>query len=158
MSCEPLGNSTFIPYYPTDRNMSSVISKDSSDWGGFYIPTLAFTAPYSAEIHDIVWKVSCTSCFPNSVEEVNSSITSSVSPNPATSDVTFALNLKESAKNVTIEISNALGQVVKTTKVGSIAANTASRTTISVSDLSAGMYIYTINADGQKTSNKLMVK
>jgi hypothetical protein len=93
-----------------------------------------------------------------STKDVNSNITSSVSPNPATSDVTFALNLKESAKNVTIEISNALGQVVKTTKVGSIAANTSSNTTISVSDLSAGMYIYTINADGQKTSNKLMVK
>jgi hypothetical protein len=93
-----------------------------------------------------------------STKEVASNITSTVSPNPATLDVTFALNLKESAKNVTIEISNALGQVVKTTKVGSIAANTTSNTTISVSDLSAGMYIYTINADGQKTSNKLMVK
>jgi flagellar hook assembly protein FlgD len=95
--------------------------------------------------------------FPESVSDL-SNITSTVSPNPATSDVTFALNLKESAKNVTIEISNALGQVVKTTKVGSVAANSTSNTTISVADLSAGMYIYTINADGQKTSNKLMVK
>jgi hypothetical protein len=102
--------------------------------------------------------VVCPTCNPTSTNDINSNITSSVSPNPATSDVTFSLNLKESAKNVTIEISNALGQVVKTTKVGSIAANTTSNTTISVSDLSAGMYIYTINADGQKTSNKLMVK
>ena len=93
-----------------------------------------------------------------STKDVASNITSSVSPNPATSNVTFALNLKESAKNVTIEISHALGQVVKTTKVGSVASNTTSRTTISVADLSAGMYIYTITADGQKTSNKLMVK
>lgn len=93
-----------------------------------------------------------------STKDVNSNITSTVSPNPATSDVTFALNLKESAKNVSIEISNALGQVIKTTKLGSIAANVSTRNTISVADLSAGMYIYTIIADGQKTSNKLMVK
>jgi hypothetical protein len=166
------GDETFPAYFEGDFNMDAdadyraVTYANTTIAKNFYLSRIFSNGRDNtgAEYHgrnqyyDVEYLVNCPSCYPTSTNDINSNITSSVSPNPATSDVTFALNLKESAKNVTIEISNALGQVVKTTKVGSIAANTASRTTISVSDLSAGMYIYTINADGQKTSNKLMVK
>jgi hypothetical protein len=53
--------------YPTyvsgDWNVSGILITDvrynlDPNWNGFYIPTYAYTAPYSLEHHDIWWKVS----------------------------------------------------------------------------------------------------
>ena len=147
----------FRDYTKRDYNKSSYMRNDTTGWGDLYIPSFYSNSP-SYESHWFDWKLSCTSCFPTSVSNVVSNISSTVSPNPASENVTFSLNLKESAKNVTVEISNALGQVVKTSTLGNVNANVETKSVISVRDLSAGMYIYTINADGQKSSNKLMIK
>ncbi len=65
MSTQPNGSNTFMPYYPGDFNQSTVITKDSSNgYSGFYIPSLAFTAPYQTEMHNIIFKVSCPTCNP----------------------------------------------------------------------------------------------
>jgi hypothetical protein len=66
--------------------------------------------------------------------------------------------LQESAKNVTIELTNLVGQVVKTKTLNNVNANTKTNASISVADLTSGLYIYTIHANGQKVSNKLMIK
>jgi hypothetical protein len=46
---------------------------------------------------------------------------------------------------------------VKTLNLGSIDANSTEKFNVKVSDLTKGLYIYTVNADGKKYSNKLMV-
>ena len=147
-----------MPFYPTDRNMSSVVYKDSTGWYGDYVPTLAWTAPYSPEIHDIIWKVSCATCAAIGVDNVNDKgISVNVTPNPATESAKLAISLTESAKNVTVSFTNAVGQVVKSINLGSINANNTQVYPVKISDLSKGLYIYTVNADGKKFSNKLMV-
>jgi hypothetical protein len=152
---------TFREYTKGDYNMSSIMQNDTTGWGDLFIPSFYYTgADFGYEHHWLQWKLTCPTCAATvGINENEISFGKvSVFPNPATETANFSIYLENTAKEVTIEISNALGQVVKTTKVGSVAANSTSNTTISVADLSAGMYIYTINADGQKTSNKLMVK
>lgn len=79
-------------------------------------------------------------------------------PNPASTELAINLTLKENAKNVSFDITNTLGQVVKSIKLGNVNANQTTGEIIKISDLSAGMYIYTLHANGQKVSNKLLVK
>jgi hypothetical protein len=66
--------------------------------------------------------------------------------------------LNNAAKNVSVELSNALGQVVRSIDMGNGQADYGYRANIDVKGLTSGLYIYTIIADGQKTSNKIMVK
>ena len=158
LSYEPNGDNTFMPFYPTDRNMSSVVNKDSTGWFGDYIPTLAWTVGYGTEIHDVIWKVTCPTCEPIGVNDVNDNgIAVNVVPNPATENAKLSINLVESAKNVVVTLTNSIGQVVKTINIGSVNANSTESFNIKVSDLSKGLYMYTVNADGKKYANKLMI-
>ncbi len=158
LSYEPAGSSTFMPFYPTDRNMSSTVYKDSTGWYGDYIPTLAWTVGYSTEIHDMFWKVSCATCAAIGVNDVNNSgMSVNVTPNPATEYAKLSINLTESAKNVSVTFTNAIGQNVKTVNVGAMNANNTQNVNVKISDLTKGLYIYTVNADGKKYSNKLMI-
>lgn len=110
------------------------------------------------ELAWVDYHLNCTSCGTVNVNDVNSNIDISAFPNPATSEVSFSLNLQESAKNVTIQLTNTLGQVLKQIDLGAVSANNTEKATINVNSLPKGLYIYTINADGQKLSNKLLVK
>jgi len=159
LSYEPNGDQTFMPFYATDRNMSSVVYKDSTNWYGDMIPTLAWTAPYGCEIHDIIWKISCATCFPTNTQNVTDrAISFVVSPNPATDVLNLEVNLKESANNVTINMTNMMGQVVKTINASNVNANNTQNFQINVSDVASGVYNCTISADGQKMTQKVMVK
>jgi len=158
LSYEPNGDNTFMPFYPTDRNMSSVINKDSSLWYGDYIPTLAWSIGYGPEIHDMFWKVSCTTCEPIGVNNVtDNGMMVNVTPNPASNNAKLSINLTESAKNVTVTLVNSIGQVVKTMDLGTVNANSTEIFNMNVSDLSKGMYMYTVNANGKKFSSKLVI-
>jgi hypothetical protein len=158
LSYEPNGDATFMPFYPADRNMSSVISKDSSGWVADYIPTLAWTVGYSTEMHDMFWKLTCPTCSAIGVNDVNDNgMSVNVTPNPATENAKLTISLTEAAKNVSVTFTNAVGQQVKTMNLGSVNANDAQKFNVKISDLTKGLYIYTVNADGKKYSNKLMV-
>jgi hypothetical protein len=80
-----------------------------------------------------------------------------VTPNPATENAKLTISLTEAAKNVSVTFTNAVGQQVKTMNLGSVNANDAQKFNVKISDLTKGLYIYTVNADGKKYSNKLMV-
>lgn len=158
LSYEPNGDNTFMPFYPTDRNMSSVVNKDSTGWFSDYIPTLAWTKPYGTEMHDIFWKLSCTTCEPIGVNNVkDNGMSVNVVPNPTTDNAKLSINLKESAKKVTVTFTNAVGQVIKTVDLGGLDANSTKSYNVNVSDLAKGLYIYTVNADGKKYADKLMI-
>lgn len=159
MSTEPNGDNTFIPFYAGDYNQSEIITKDSSNgYSGAYIPTVAFSDTYGPEMHNVIFKVTCPTCWSVGVNEVNNFAAITALPNPANDEVKFSINLNQSASNVTVELTNTLGQVVKTINLGSMNANFNHTSTLNVTDLATGLYIYTVNADGQKISNKLMIK
>lgn len=164
LSYEPNGDNTFMPFYATDRNMSSVVYKDSSSnppgngWYEGFIPTLAWTGPYGCEMHDIVWKVSCPTCYPEAVNNVNDAgIKFAITPNPAVEYANMSISLTESAKNVSVTLTNSIGQEVKRINVGSLNANSTEKVNVKVADLAKGLYICTLNADGKKSTTKLMV-
>jgi hypothetical protein len=141
-----------------DRNMSGSMFSFAPDtyYPSFMIEMFNTTA-VGTELAWIDYHLTCTSCFVVNTNDIVSDISVTAMPNPANSLVNISMNLKESAKNVTIEISNALGQVVKTVYMGAVNAGIGVKSSISISELRSGLYIYTVNADGKKYSNKLMV-
>ncbi|MBL7766995.1 MAG: T9SS type A sorting domain-containing protein [Chitinophagaceae bacterium] len=154
----------FFSYTKWDMNTSNVVTKTSNyignpqGWGGTYVPSLAYTAPYAYELHNMDWILNCPTCKTVGVEDLSNNVRVNAYPNPASSDVNFDLNFAVSSKNVSIELSNVLGQVLKTNTLGVVSANQNITSTMNVSDLAAGLYIYTINANGEKMSGKIMVK
>jgi hypothetical protein len=148
----------FRAYTKRDYNMSSVMKNDTTGWGFVgYIPSFYYNSP-GYEHHWFDWKLSCASCAPVAVNDVTIFNEVNVFPNPASTELAINLTLKENAKNVSFDITNTLGQVVKSIKLGNVNANQTTGEIIKISDLSAGMYIYTLHANGQKVSNKLLVK
>jgi hypothetical protein len=71
-------------------------------------------------------------------------------PNPAKDVVN--ISLAENANNAIVEITNALGQIVKTEKLNS------SSITIPVNNLSKGMYFVNVRSEYGKSDAKLIVK
>lgn len=76
-------------------------------------------------------------------------------PNPANEETIFAIEL-ENAADVSISISNVLGQEMATTRFGKI--NGENQLRVNTADLAEGVYIYTINIDGQLESGQLQIK
>lgn len=147
----------FRYYAKGDYNVSSIMRNDTSGWGEYYIPSYFFYSP-SYEFHWIDWKLSCPTCWTVGTKEVSLFNHINISPNPASNQISITVNLSEDAKNVTVEISNTLGQIVKKVDFGNTRANQTSGNIINISDLTQGIYIYTIRANGQSISNKLLVE
>ena len=74
-------------------------------------------------------------------------------PNPTTADITINFNLKEAA-NTTVSISNTVGQVIASQKMGKVAGGNA---VFSTTSLANGVYFYTVEANGQRTTNRFVV-
>jgi hypothetical protein len=76
-----------------------------------------------------------------------------VYPNPASDQ--FVLNCKKQYSEIEIRISNISGQEVYSK---SYSHNNSSQFTISTKDLSSGLYLIQVVADGDRFVNKLFVK
>lgn len=85
----------------------------------------------------------------NNISNVN------VYPNPATSEATINFNMSK-AGNVDLQIVNILGQTVYSARIDAVAG--ANTTKIDVASYKAGMYFYTMIANGQKTTGKISVR
>ncbi len=80
----------------------------------------------------------------------------SVSPNPTQGMTTIKYELA-SAENVTITVSNALGQVVKTAKLENKVQGTHGYN-LNTATFADGLYIVTLHAGGKVASSKLVVR
>lgn len=152
-------------YEKRDFNSNQSLENDTTGWGSTYVPNFLYigatgcSKTFTREQNWVLWKLSAnTNGTVGTVDEFVKGIETEVFPNPAMDEVTFSIDLTESAKNVNIEIANSLGQVVKNVNVGAVSSNNGTKSTVKVSDLATGLYIYTINADGKKLSGKLMIK
>lgn len=81
-------------------------------------------------------------------------ITSDIYPNPATSSFNLSLQLKN-AKDVTMEIYDAKGQLMKQEVYNNLGSN-AEVKTISIDDLANGVYIVKLTSDKISVSKKLV--
>ena len=80
-------------------------------------------------------------------------LTLNLLPNPATTTVTAEVLLK-GAKPFTVELVDLSGRLVQTKDYGS---STSTRVSLSLSDLSAGIYIIRVKTDAETQSKRLMV-
>lgn len=149
-------------YIPGDRNMSSVMTADTTGTSvsatlGLYTPTFAYTnSSYPYELHDISWKVSCNTCSPTGINAVPGAFTAvNAFPNPANTNITITYSLQKAA-DVNLTIINTLGQVVKSV-TNKTATNQRSNTTFATNDMANGVYFYTIETNGERVTRRFVV-
>lgn len=127
---------------------------DDWNWQGhkILIPSVAYES--DGFMTDFGFRLTCPTCPELSVGDITGNITATTAfPNPASSEVHVRFALK-SATDVKINLTNAVGQVVKSeslknSKQGDVTFNT--------SDLVNGVYFYTVEANGQRTTNKITI-
>ena len=76
-------------------------------------------------------------------------------PNPAIHFTHFGLRLKKAA-DVTVILTNITGQTIKRMDLGTMNSGN-NQITMDVSGLAAGIYFYSVQADDQKVTNKMVV-
>jgi hypothetical protein len=151
----------FQQYPPTDQNMSYLVKSDSTNSKvnatlNLYIPTIAFSSPaFDVEVHDISWKISCTTCANVGVNDVENVAIGHAYPNPANNTINIPVSVRTAA-SVNVSISNLLGQVLKTQSFN-MGAGQGKTATFNTSDLANGVYIYTVESDGSRSSNRILV-
>lgn len=125
-----------------------------------YVPTIIYVDAFSLEFPDIDVKVSCTAC--KTVGELsgidNSTIITRTSafPNPANTEVTIPFTVKEKA-NVKVSITNMVGQVIATQNIDNVGAGQEAKATFATGNLATGVYLYTVESNGQRVSNRFSV-
>lgn len=144
-------------WYDGDHSGSSIMF--SSDTA-FYTPTLVIGAVnnpaawYNQYLLSTV-TLSCPTCFNVSIKESDLFTNVSAFPNPANSELNIPFTVKEKT-NVTINITNLLGQVIASQNVVANAGQ-ATTATFNTSALSAGVYLYTLNTDGGQVTNRFTI-
>jgi hypothetical protein len=150
------GTAMYAPYDSTDFNSGQykTLPNYENGWGDVYVPMYAWTSGGSASVlqHNYMdIHVNCTSCTKVvGVTDVVKNVSNvGVYPNPAESQVNFSFNLKNTSSAV-VTLSNTLGQVVASqTSNGKASFNVAS--------LPAGVYVYSIVANGEQTTGRITV-
>ena len=150
----------FAPYIHGDYNSGQfkTLPNFKNGWENVYVPMYAWTSGGGAATlqHSANgFHLTCTTCgVVNAVETITKNITSiQAYPNPANESVVvnFALNNSTTA---TVELSNTLGQVVAT----QVANNSANGSvTFNTAKLSAGVYFYTVIANGERSTGRVVV-
>ena len=114
----------------------------------------AASAPFGLEVPlmflHCIWPGVIPTTGVNNVSNTNSV---NAYPNPANDAITVSFNLAGASK-VSVSLTNAMGQVVATKNVD----NTSNgKVEFSTSTLPAGVYFYTVTANGQPTTGRITV-
>ena len=158
---EFVGGSTpsFPTYAITDQNVGFFKQEGAPGWGGFYIPNWAWTTSSGTAASDLQYPalgfhVSCATCHTLDVANVQNTLTGvKAFPNPSNESLNIAYNLANSA-NVTVVLANTLGQVVATQTINNATTGTA---TFNTAALPAGVYAYSVIANGQRLAGTVVV-
>lgn len=158
------GSSTEWPAYKS-TNMNDGLFKTLPDttngWGKRYIPTFAWglTSPGSYQAPELFTHISCPSCtvgvtstYLNTNSLVNITEVTAV-PNPANNQVNISFNLAK-ASDVKVSLTNVVGQVVATQNMNNTSNGKA---TFNTAALPSGVYVYTLQANGEKTTGRVVV-
>lgn len=139
-----------------DRNHSSLMfTTDTSDYRSTY--AIEGTNPsnnYTFEYANMGARIVCPDCWRLDVKNVEGNlIKGGAYPNPAVSFVNVPFELKNAA-DVNVTLRNTVGQVVAAESFKNVAAGTAKFNTAALSN---GVYLYTIEVDGQQTTGRIAV-
>lgn len=130
------------------------IQDTGSNFYDRYLNQFFWTKESSSEFPYIDWVVTCTDCPVVSVANVANSFEGhNAFPNPAANSVTVKYGL-EYADDVTISIYNLVGQQIATQNIEKSLYGNA---TFDLSNLTNGLYIYTIETSDMKESGRFSV-
>ena len=145
--------------YTTDMNMSYVLDQtvryniNANGWNGYFLPTFAYTTPYSYEHHDIGYKLSVTTAGVSELEN-NGFALNQNQPNPFTKESVVNYQLVKDASSAVFTITDVMGRVISSEKVN---ANQGTHS-IKLGAYAAGLYYYSLNIDGKSITKKMIVE
>ncbi len=147
-----------MPYYYydfTDRSMASLMfSMDSSQYSPAVFIETWNSLQFAYEFLSMGGHVVCPGCFKLDVANKISAVKSvSAVPNPATSQVNIKFSLNNAA-DVKVTVSNTMGQVVASQNINN---TTEGNATFSTANLANGVYMYTLEANGQREAGRFVV-
>lgn len=154
--------------YKNDRNMGDLMFWNDSSQYLPVLPIQGFNLPNSKfflyEYSAISAQLSCPTC--KTIAEVASShdttavntVVGTISgvkayPNPANDQVRVSYNLSQPS-NVTVTLSNTIGQVITSQNMGTTASGYA---TFNTSTLAEGVYFYTVVANGERSTGRVVI-
>jgi hypothetical protein len=94
--------------------------------------------------------------LPNSVKEIAAVSIGTAFPNPANNTLNIPVSGIRNAE-VNVSMSNLLGQVLKTQVLGTVSAGQTKTAIFSTSDLANGIYLYTVESNGERVTNRVVV-
>ncbi len=154
----------FPTYTPKNYNNGMFVQYPASD--SLYYPNWAWSGGSGASSYQfpyVDWRISCPTCAAigdgNSGSVANISETANIGlpyPNPATNNVTLPVDMKEAAV-VTAKLSNMVGQVIATQNLGKLAAQQHANITFSTAGLADGIYMITVEANGNQVTKRVAV-
>ncbi len=156
------GNVVFAPYtggnhLTDDQTVGYLKTLGSTDggWAGDYVPHLSYTASTGGAWYEqypfILFHIAGPS---TKIQNVNANLTGvTATPNPATTLVAISFNLINTS-NVSVSLTNMLGQVVATETVN---GTNNGKVTFNTSVLPNGIYIYTVSANGENKTGRVVV-
>lgn len=154
----PVQQNAAMPYYRETFNDRSMSGNMFSWVPSRYTPALGIEIfnenSFGSEFHAMGGHVVCNDCDYVGINDVASEIFSTAAyPNPATSTVNVPFSLN-STNNVTVTLTNAVGQVVRTQNFDNVTKGMAS---FDVASLSEGLYIYSVEVNGTRETGKVSV-
>lgn len=150
---------TYPRYFPGAYNTGFVeFMPERVGWEDDYLPVYAFTSDsFTYDIPLIEYVVTCATCGTTSISGAEKVVANATAfPNPANSEINVRFTARENAKaNVTIV--NTLGQLVAVQNLGVQSAGQTVTATFNTAAFSSGIYFYTIEANGQRTTSRFSV-
>jgi hypothetical protein len=161
----------FATYTPGNYNVGVFAQYPSDD--SLYYPAWAWTTNNGTgastyQFPYVDWKITCDCKGIGDVDTGGNDTSKSVAgfeqkaaigmpfPNPAANSVVLPLQMKQAAA-VKATLSNMMGQVIATQDLGKLAAGQTEKITFSTANLSNGVYMITIEADGNTITKRLAV-
>jgi len=144
----------------TLRNQSLLLLTQTSSQPGSNVVVGTSTYP-AVPVHEVqfAYREVPTSIFiPTSVPTTpaaNRNFVGQNYPNPAKGTTSFTVNIDKTA-NVSIEVSNIMGQKVMSMDKGVVSG--AQKFTIDCSSLTSGIYFYTVKINGESYTHKMIVE
>ncbi len=151
-------------YSADDRNngVFKTLPDTANGWGGQYIPLWFWSASggtaSTLQYPWIEFRVSaCATCGivgdPGGVNSVTTINKASAYPNPANDEITVPFNLNKDA-DVLVTLNDMTGRAVASMQYSKVSNGKA---VFSTAKLPAGLYMYTVSADGQKMTGRISV-
>lgn len=144
-----------------DYNCSSIVPHDvryntAGTWNNLFIPSYGYTAPFAFEHHLISYKVTSPP-LGTTVNELASATFSMAQnqPNPFTDQTTITYLLKNTSKNVTIEISDMRGVILFEQNQKNISSGKYSLD-IKTNNFAPGIYFCKLVVDGETLTSKMV--